>query len=58
MKLEDLTNETEKTGLIISVKKTKALRINTIKTEPFTLRGKSIEDVDSFTYLGSVVAKD
>jgi hypothetical protein len=56
--LEDLTNKAEKTGLIINIKKTKALRINTSKTDPFTLRGESIEDVDSFTYMGSVVAKD
>jgi len=54
--LEDLTNRAEKIGLKISVKK--ALRLNTSKTDPFTLRGESIEDVDSFTYLGSVVAKD
>jgi hypothetical protein len=39
------------------VKKTKALRINTSKTGPFTRRGESIEDVDSFIYLGSMVAK-
>jgi hypothetical protein len=58
MKLEDLTVKAEKIGLIIIVKKTKALRINTSKGDPFTLRGKSIEDVDNFTYLGSVVARD
>jgi hypothetical protein len=40
------------------VKKTKALRVNTSKTDPFTLRGESIEDVDTFIYLGSIVAKD
>ena len=58
VKLEDLINKAEKTGLITNVKKTKALRINTSKTDPFTLRGERIEDVDIFTYLGSVVAKD
>ena len=56
--LEDLTNKAEKAGLIINVKKMKALRINTSKTDSFTLRDESIEDVDSFTYLGSVVAKN
>ena len=40
------------------MKKTKALRVNTNKTEPFTLRGESIEDVGSFVYLGSMVTKD
>ena len=57
-KLEDLINEAEKTGLVINVTKTKALRVNTNKTEPFTLRGESIEDVGSFVYLGSMVTKD
>jgi hypothetical protein len=57
-KLEDLTNKAKKTGLIINVKKMKAVRINTSKTDTFTIRGESIEDVDSFTYLGSMVAKD
>ena len=58
MKLDDLTNKAEKTGLVINVKKTKALRVNTSKTDPVTLRGESIEDVDIFIYLGSMVAKD
>jgi hypothetical protein len=40
------------------VKKTKALRVNTSKTEQFMLRGESIEDVDSFVYLGGKVTKD
>jgi len=57
-KLEGLTNKAEKAGLIINLKKTKALRINTSKTDPFTLRDENIEDVDNFTYLGSVFAKD
>jgi hypothetical protein len=57
-KLEDLINEAEKAGLVINVKKTKAMRVNTRKEDQFTLRGESIEDVDSFTYLGSMVTKD
>ena len=57
-KLEDLTNKAGKTGFIINVKTTKALRINTSKTDTFTIRSKTTEDVDSFTYLGSMVAKD
>ena len=55
-KIEELTNKAEKTGLKINIKETKALVINTSKTDPFTLRGESVEDVDSSTYLGSVVA--
>jgi len=58
-KLKDLTNKAEKTGLMINIKKTKALlRTNTSKTNAFTIGGESTEHVDSFTYLGSVVAKD
>jgi hypothetical protein len=58
MKLKDLLNKAEKTGLIINMKKMKAVRVNTSKTDPFTLRDESIEDVDSFIYLGSIVVKD
>jgi hypothetical protein len=58
MKLEDLINKAEKTGLIINVKKTKALKVNTSKTDPFTVMGERIEDVDSFMCVGSMVAKD
>jgi hypothetical protein len=58
MKLKDLINKAEKIGLVINVKKTKAVRVNKSKTDPFTLRCESIEDVDSFIYLGSMVAED
>jgi hypothetical protein len=58
IKLEDLINKAEKTGLVINVNKTKALRVDASKTDPFILRGESIEDMDSFIYLGSMVAKD
>ena len=42
----------------INIKKTKALRVNTNKKEPFMLGDESIEDVESFVYLGSEVTKD
>jgi len=48
-KLEDLTNNPVKTGLVVNVKDTKAL--NTHKKYLFSLRSENIEDVDSFTYL-------
>jgi hypothetical protein len=57
-KLEDLIKEAGKAGLAINVKKTKALTANTSKTEPFTLRGESIQDVENFVYLGSMFTKD
>jgi hypothetical protein len=43
MKLENLINKAEKTELVINVKKAKALRVNTCKTDPFTLESESIE---------------
>jgi hypothetical protein len=58
MKIIKLSKQSEKTGLVINVKKTKDLRVNTSKTDVFTLRGESTEDVDSCIYLGSMVAKD
>jgi hypothetical protein len=57
-KLGDLIEEAGKVGLAINVKKSKALRVNTSKIEPFMLGGESSEDVDSSVYLGSKVTKD
>ena len=44
-------------GLDIHKRKTKVLRMNTANTNPIPLRGEPAEDVDSFTYLGSIVSK-
>ncbi|VDP53595.1 unnamed protein product [Schistosoma margrebowiei] len=35
--------------------KTKVLKYNTEKSNPTTLDGKALEDVESFTYLGSII---
>ena len=45
------------TGLEINTNKTKSLRTNTHNTAAITINGKSIEDVNNFTYLGSIVSK-
>ena len=45
------------TGLEINVNKTKCLRINHGNTQSIQMDGRAIEDVDSFTYLGSMVSK-
>ena len=57
-KLGDLTQEARRAGLAINMKKTKVLRINTNKKEPFMLGDESIEDVEISVYLGSKVTKD
>ncbi|VDP29172.1 unnamed protein product [Schistosoma margrebowiei] len=42
-------------GLNIYKGKTKILKYNTEKSNPITLDGKTLEDVESFTYLRSII---
>ncbi|CAH8471399.1 unnamed protein product [Schistosoma rodhaini] len=42
-------------GLNINKGKSKTLRYNTICTNPITLDGEALEDVEIFTYLGSII---
>ncbi|VDP88547.1 unnamed protein product, partial [Schistosoma mattheei] len=42
-------------GLNIHKGKNKILRYNTACTNPVTLDGEDVEDVKSFTYLGSII---
>ena len=56
-KTSDLANISEQVGLKIHESKTKILRINTENREPIRLRGKELEDIESFTYLGSILDK-
>ncbi|CAI2732166.1 unnamed protein product [Schistosoma spindalis] len=44
-------------GLNIHKGKTKVLKHNTENSNPITLDGETLEDVESFTYLGSIVDK-
>ena len=44
-------------GLNIHKGKTKVLRINAASTDPVTLEGNALEEVETFTYLGSVINK-
>ena len=50
-----LQTTASKIGLKINTEKTKVMRINTSRTEPIRLGDNEIEDVTSFTYLGSIV---
>ncbi|VDP42392.1 unnamed protein product [Schistosoma curassoni] len=47
----------ESVGLNIHKIKTKVLRFNTENSNPITLDGETLEDVDPFTYLGSIIDK-
>ena len=44
-------------GLRINKEKTKMMRINTPTTSPVTIDDRPIKEVDSFTYLGSIIDK-
>ncbi|VDP75254.1 unnamed protein product [Schistosoma curassoni] len=42
-------------GLNIHKEKSRILKYNTENSDPITLDGETLEDVESFTYLGSIV---
>ena len=45
-------------GFKINVKKTKSLRLGINEDEQVTLGNEKIDQVGSFTYLGSIISKD
>ena len=47
----------EKTGLRVSKEKTKVMRANNKQQDKIKLKGEELEDVKSFTYLGSIITK-
>lgn len=59
--MQDKTNtvsvNSSRLGLTIHQGKSKVLKINTDSVTPITLEGESLEEVESFTYLGSIVDK-
>ena len=44
-----------KVGLSIHKQKTKIMKVNTASTEPVLLEGSPLDEVESFTYLGSII---
>ena len=54
-KTADLDSTFAQTGLNIHRGKTKILSLNTTTNNPVTLREEPLEEVDSFTYLGSII---
>jgi hypothetical protein len=57
-KLRRIQEEAKVAGLNINVNKTKEMRVNATVGEKLFICVKEIEQVDSFTYLGSTVSKD
>lgn len=56
-KLDRIKEFGDQTGLRINIGKTKSMCINTTNNAPFSIDGEEIEEVESFTYLGSEVSK-
>lgn len=56
-KLERLQHNAKKVGLKINVSKTKLMRIRTNNTQPLSINGVAIEDVEEFCYLGAIITK-
>ena len=50
-----LEERSRRAGLVINTAKTKVLKINTGSNRKIRVNDADIEEVDSFTYLGSVV---
>ena len=59
--LDKVVSESESKGLTINCKKTKCLVVSKQKTRPncnITIKNESIEQVDKFEYLGSLIMSD
>ena len=56
-KTKDLVQISQKTGLKVHPDKTKILKINPTVQEDMEINGKPLEEVESFTYLGSIIDK-
>jgi len=56
-KTSDLHHTSMQVGLTLNKQKTKILRINAGTDEPVKIEGEELEEVESFTYLGSVMDK-
>jgi hypothetical protein len=54
-KTTKLTDTSAQVGLDIHELKTQILKINSTSTDPVTLKGNNLDEVSSFTYLGSVI---
>lgn len=56
LQVNNIESTAKRTGLYINPTKTKSMRINTNQNEHIKINNTNIEDVDNFTYLGSIVS--
>ena len=57
-KTSTLESTSSRLGLDIHPQKTQVLKVNTTSTEPVKLSGNDLEEVETFTYLGSVINQE
>jgi len=57
-KSDDLNTNANRTGLIISKKKSKIMCVNSDASTPINIEGEPLEHIEEFTYLGSVISTD
>jgi hypothetical protein len=57
-KTDRLTSYAKQTGLNINTTKTQVMNINPKQVEHITVDGSPLENVDEFTYLGSLISSD
>lgn len=57
-KTSDLDRNSQKIGLKVHTGKTKLLKSRSTTPNPVTIKGKAIEEVEVFTYLGSKMSSD
>jgi len=60
--MQEKTNElaaiSSRVGLNLHKWKTKILKVNAVSMVPVKLEGNEIDEVDTFTYLGSIIDKN
>ena len=56
-KTEKLYEKGRKIGLKVNIKKTKIMKVMTRKSGAISVQNEDIEEVDQFTYLGSIISK-
>ena len=54
-KTTELATTSSQKGLKIPVVKTKILKMNKVSTDPITLKWSALEEMEAFTYLGSII---
>ena len=57
-KIDQIWMSASRVGLEINAPKMKVVRISSLLDTPLTDAGETLERVDSYTYLGSVISKD